>query len=141
MVLLSYLARGGQRLFRCESANGEFVDQAKRGVLLNVPRVQRRFSHPQSQYRETRTLPSSAALNRSGLCDKARVIARWVAASSVRPQPSREQDDSIHIKCHPASRTAKSGVAGAVFSTNIHALSNGTCLRFSPVGRVQPARR
>jgi hypothetical protein len=39
------------------------------------------------------------------------------------------QADSIHIKCQPVSRTARSSCAGAAFSTDIHAPSNGFCFR------------
>lgn len=90
---------------------------------------------------ETCTISSSAALNLPDVCFKTRTIARVVAVSSVRPQPRREQADWIHMKCHPASRTATSSSADAAFSTHIHASSNGRCFRRSPSGSAHPTRR
>jgi hypothetical protein len=56
------------------------------------------------RYPETRAEPSSAALNFVGVSVRPRAIDRAIAASSVRPQPKRDQADSIHVKCQPASR-------------------------------------
>lgn len=93
------------------------------------------------RYLETRTEPNSAALNLAGVWIRAQVTARAIADCSVVPHPRREQACSIHMKCHPASRTARSSCAGAAFSTDIHLSSKCFCFRWSPFGKTQPTRR
>lgn len=93
------------------------------------------------RYRDTCRIPSSAALNFASVCAKARVIALLPAISSVRPQPSREQADSIHMKCQPASRTPRSSCAGDTFSTDIHSVANSFIFRCRPSGNRHSVRR
>lgn len=89
----------------------------------------------------TSTALSSAPLNRLTIPFSARERARWVASSCVSPNPLRQHEPCIHMKCQPAWRIMVSKTGAAISCTKFQLPPTVSRSGSKRPGRMHPPRR